>query len=258
MITVKDIERMLFDWAPADLAAGWDNVGLLVGDGEREVHKILTSLDITESVVDEAIHKGADVIVSHHPVMNCAWHPVQSVRMDDRQGRILTKLVENRISAICMHTNLDAAEGGVNDILAQKLGLSDTEYLNDEKIGRVGTLNFELPLVEFTRFVVKSLGCNGLRYTSCGKPVHRVAVGGGACGEYIAQAVALGCDTFVTSDLRYHDFLDTKELNLIDAGHFPTEQVIVPELCRRLQAAFPAVSVSTSTSHQSEVIQYCI
>lgn len=258
MITVKDIERMLFDWAPADLAAGWDNVGLLVGDGEREVHRILTSLDITESVVDEAIHKGADVIVSHHPVMNCAWHPVQSLRMDDRQGRILTKLVTNRISAICMHTNLDAAEGGVNDILAQKLGLSDTEYLNDEKIGRVGTLNCELPLVEFTRFVVKSLGCNGLRYTSCGKPVHRVAVGGGACGEYIAQAVALGCDTFVTSDLRYHDFLDTKELNLIDAGHFPTEQVIVPELCRQLQAAFPAVSVSTSTSHQSEVIQYCI
>lgn len=258
MITVKDIERMLFDWAPADLAAGWDNVGLLVGDGEREVHRILTSLDITESVVDEAIHKGADVIVSHHPVMNCAWHPVQSLRMDDRQGRILTKLVTNRISAICMHTNLDAAEGGVNDILAHKLGLSGTEYLNDEKIGRVGTLNCELPLVEFTRFVVKSLGCNGLRYTSCGKPVRRVAVGGGACGEYIAQAVALGCDTFVTSDLRYHDFLDTKELNLIDAGHFPTEQVIVPELCRRLQAAFPAVSVSTSTSHQSEVIQYCI
>ena len=106
--------------------------------------------------------------------------------------------------------------------------------------------------------MVKSLVCNGLRYTDCGRPVHRVAVGGGACGEYIAQAIALGCDTFVTSDLRYHDFLDTKELNLIDAGHFPTEQVIVPELCRRLQAAFSAVSVSTSISHQSEVIQYCI
>ena len=122
----------------------------------------------------------------------------------------------------------------------------------------MGTLKYEFPLVEFTRFVVKSLGCNGLRYTDCGRPVHRVAVGGGACGDYIAQAIALGCDTFVTSDLRYHDFLDTKELNLIDAGHFPTEQVIVPELCRRLQAAFPAVSVSTSISHQSEVIQYCI
>lgn len=258
MTTVRDVERFLYDWAPAGLAAEWDNVGLLVGDPEREVRRILTTLDITEAVVEEAIGAGVDLIVSHHPVMNCAWHPVQTLRTDDRQGRILTKLVENHISAICMHTNLDAAEGGVNDILAKKLGLLDTEYLNEEKIGRVGTLKCELPLVEFTRFVVKSLVCNGLRYTDCGKPVHRVAVGGGACGDYIAQAVALGCDTFVTSDLRYHDFLDTKELNLIDAGHFPTEQVVVPELCRRLQAVFPAVSVSTSTSHQTEVIQYCI
>ena len=258
MTTVRDVERFLYDWAPAGLAAEWDNVGLLVGDPEREVRRILTTLDITEAVVEEAIGAGVDLIVSHHPVMNCAWHPVQTLRTDDRQGRILTKLVENHISAICMHTNLDAAEGGVNDILAKKLGLLDTEYLNEEKIGRVGTLKCELPLVEFTRFVVKSLGCNGLRYTDCGKSVHRVAVGGGACGDYIAQAIALGCDTFVTSDLRYHDFLDTKELNLIDAGHFPTEQVVVPELCRRLQAVFPAVSVSTSTSHQTEVIQYCI
>lgn len=258
MITVRDVESTLYNWAPSGLAASWDNVGLLVGAPDREVKKILTTLDITESVVDEAVQIGADLIVAHHPVMNCTWHPVQTLRTDDRQGRILTGLVENHISAICMHTNLDAADGGVNDVLAEKLGLLQTEYLTDEKIGRVGTLKCQIPLVEFTRFVVKSLGCNGLRYTDCGRPVHRVAVGGGACGEYIAQAIALGCDTFVTSDLRYHDFLDTKELNLIDAGHFPTEQVIVPELCRRLQAAFSAVSVSTSISHQSEVIQYCI
>lgn len=258
MITVRDVESTLYNWAPSGLATSWDNVGLLVGAPDREVKKILTTLDITESVVDEAVQTGADLIVAHHPVMNCTWHPVQTLRTDDRQGRILTGLVENHISAICMHTNLDAADGGVNDALAEKLGLLQTEYLTDEKIGRVGTLKCQIPLVEFTRFVVKSLGCNGLRYTDCGRPVHRVAVGGGACGEYIAQAIALGCDTFVTSDLRYHDFLDTKELNLIDAGHFPTEQVIVPELCRRLQAAFSAVSVSTSISHQSEVIQYCI
>ena len=258
MITVGEVEKYLYNWAPADLAADWDNVGLLVGDPDREVKKILTTLDITESVVEEAVQTGADLIVSHHPVMNCAWHPVQTLRADDRQGRILTRLVENHISAICMHTNLDAAEGGVNDVLAEKLGLLDTQPLTEEKIGRVGTLKCEIPLVDFTRFVVKSLGCNGLRYTDCGKPVRRVAVGGGACGDYIAQAIALGCDTFVTSDLRYHDFLDTKELNLIDAGPFPTEQVIVPELCRRMQAAFPAVSVSTSISHKNEIIQYCI
>lgn len=260
MATVHEIEQRLFSWAPRESAMDWDNVGHLVGDPEQEVERILVALDITERVVQEAIDCGAQLIVSHHPVMNVRWHEreMQTLRPDTRLGGVLTTLVKNDISAICMHTNLDAADGGVNDALAEKLGILQTEYLTDEKIGRVGTLKCQIPLVEFTRFVVKSLGCNGLRYTDCGRPVHRVAVGGGACGEYIAQAIALGCDTFVTSDLRYHDFLDTKELNLIDAGHFPTEQVIVPELCRRLQAAFSAVSVSTSISHQSEVIQYCI
>ena len=258
MITVQQVEQKLFDWAPRQLAESWDNVGHLVGDPDREVRRILVSLDITERVVQEAIDGGFDLIVSHHPVMNCTWHPVQTLRTDDRQGRILTKLTENRISAICMHTNLDAAEGGVNDVLAQKLGLEELMPLTEEKIGRIGTLKCEMPLVEFTRFVIESLGCNGLRYTDCGKPVHRVAVGGGACGDYIPQAIAAGCDTFVTSDLKYNDFLDTEGLNLIDAGHFPTENVVCPALQDRLQRAFPAVDVLCSTSHSREIIQYCI
>ena len=248
--TPQQVLEILQQLAPAELACHWDNVGLLV-DAGRPVTAIATALDITPAVVEEAARNGCQLIVSHQPVI---FDPLTRLSAGD----VPALLLQNGISAICMHTNLDAAEGGVNDVLAEKLGLLQTEYLTDEKIGRVGTLKCEIPLVEFTRFVVKSLGCNGLRYTDCGRPVHRVAVGGGACGDYIAQAIALGCDTFVTSDLRYHDFLDTKELNLIDAGHFPTEQVIVPELCRRLQAAFSAVSVSTSISHQSEVIQYCI
>ena len=258
MTRVADIERFLYDWAPRDLAMEWDNVGLLVGDAAAEVHKVLVALDVTEAVAAEAVDRGAELIVAHHPLMNCAWHKVQHVTAGDAQGRIITTLLKNGVSAICMHTNLDAAQGGVNDALAEKLGLNGTKPLTDEKIGRVGALKCEKPLVEFLQDVIKYLGCNGLRYVDGGKAVHRVAVGGGACGDYIGQAIALGCDTFVTSDLRYHDFLDTKELNLVDAGHFPTEQVIVPELCRRLQAAFSAVSVSTSISHKSEVIQYCI
>lgn len=233
-------------------------MGHLVGDPDRGVHRVLVSLDITERVVREAVAGGFDLIVSHHPVMNCTWHPVQTLRTDDRQGRILMELVTHDISAICMHTNLDAAEGGVNDILAQKLGLRDLKPLTDEKIGRVGTLKCEIPLVEFTHFVIKSLGCNGLRYTDCGKPVHRVAVGGGACGDYIPQAIAAGCDTFVTSDLRYHEFLDNTELNLIDAGHFPTEDGVCAAVVDYLQKVFPAATVIKTTAHRSEVIQYCI
>ena len=91
MITVQQVERVLFDWAPRHLAESWDNVGHLVGDPDREVRRILVSLDITELVVQEAVDGCFDLIVSHHPVMNCTWHPVQTLRTDDRQGRILTK-----------------------------------------------------------------------------------------------------------------------------------------------------------------------
>ena len=258
MTTVRDIEQYLYAWAPRELAESWDNVGLLVGDPEAEVRRVLVALDVTPQVVAEAIEKDCQLIAAHHPVMNCAWHQVQTVRTDDRQGRVLTELIRHGIAAICMHTNLDAAAGGVNEVLAQKLGLSDLKMLTEEKIGRIGTLKCEIPLVEFTRFVIESLGCNGLRYTDCGKPVHRVAVGGGACGDYIPQAIAAGCDTFVTSDLRYHDFLDTTALNLIDAGHFPTEDVICVPLADYLQKVFPAATVIKTTAHSSEVIQYCI
>ena len=258
MITVRDIEKSLFEWAPQELAVSWDNVGHLVGEQDAKVNKVLVALDITEDVVSEAIDCGADVIVAHHPVMNCTWHPVQRVRSDDAQGRMLIAMIRNGISAICMHTNLDAADGGVNDALAQKLGLNDLEMLNEEKIGRIGTLKSQLPLVEFTRLVVESLGCNGLRYVDNGKPVHRVAVGGGACSGYIAQAIANGCDTFVTSDLKYNDFLDTKEINLVDAGHFPTENVVCPVVAAYLRRQFPQLPVVQSTAHSREVIQYCI
>ena len=257
MATVHEIEQRLFSWAPRESAMDWDNVGHLVGDPEQEVERILVALDITERVVQEAIDCGAQLIVSHHPVMNVRWHEreMQTLRPDTRLGGVLTALVKNDISAICMHTNLDAADGGVNDCLAKKLGLNDVFLLNDEKIGRIGTLSCEKGLEEFLRDVIELLGCDGLRYCRGSGRVHRVAVGGGACGEYIPQAIAQGCDTFVTSDLRYNDFLDTRGLNLIDAGHFPTENVVCPAVKTYLEEHFPEVKTVISTSHR-DVIQY--
>ena len=168
MTTVREIESFLYGWAPRELAESWDNVGLLVGDPEAAVERVLVALDITPQVAEEALEHGCQLIVAHHPVMNCAWHPVQTVRADDRQGRTLTALLRGGVAAICMHTNLDAAEGGVNDILAEKLGLTQPEMLTEEKIGRIGTLKCEIPLVEFTHSVIELLGCNGLRYVDAG------------------------------------------------------------------------------------------
>ena len=261
MATVHEIEQRLFSWAPRESAMDWDNVGHLVGDPEQEVERILVALDITERVVQEAIDCGAQLIVSHHPLMNVRWHQaeMQTLRPDRYLGRLLRRLVKADISVISMHTNLDIAPGGVNDALAEALRIEDPGPMPGDETGlcRVGRLRNPVKLSDFAGEVCKALHANGVRYAG-DRPVEYIAVGGGACGDYIPKAIAAGCDTFVTSDLRYHDFLDTTALNLIDAGHFPTEDVICVPLADYLQKVFPAATVIKTTAHSSEVIQYCI
>lgn len=253
MAAVKEIYQLIDNFAPFETQMDFDNAGFLVGRGDSAVERVLVALDITKVVVEEAVRRGCQLIVSHHPVI---FGGVKSVTDETVTGRVLLALAENGLSAICAHTNLDAAEGGVNDCLACTLGLQDTKPLNEEKIGRIGTLSCEKPLEQFLSDVVKLLSCNGLRYRDGGRPVHRVAVGGGACGEYIPQAIAQGCDTFVTADLRYNDFLDTQGLNLIDAGHFPTEDVVCQEIVRRLRETFPELEVTKSAVHGDAVKFY--
>lgn len=259
MTTARTIEQALFALAPREGAMPWDNVGLLLGDPEQEITRVLTALDITEAVADEAIALNADLIVAHHPVMNCKWLPVQTVRGDTPQGHLLMKLLRAGISVICMHTNLDVAKGGVNDVLAEALKLVDPGPLTEDGLGRVGHLAAPTTLPVFLKQVAETLQPNGIRYANAEKPVYRVAVGGGACGDSIDQAVAAGCDTFVTADLSYHDFLDgpSKGINLIDAGHFPTEDPVCARVIRFLREQFPELAVTKSASHR-EVIQYYI
>ena len=187
MPTVREIEQALFRLAPKEGAMDWDNVGQLLGDPEAEVRRVLVALDITEAVADEAIAEGCQLIVSHHPVMNCKWLPVQTVRQDTPQGHLLLKILRSGLSAICMHTNLDVAPGGVNDALAAALGLEDPGPLGDpEGLCRMGTLASPMPLQEFAKHVCRALQANGVRYAGDSGPVRKVAVGGGACGDYEA------------------------------------------------------------------------
>ncbi|MBR3705147.1 MAG: Nif3-like dinuclear metal center hexameric protein [Oscillospiraceae bacterium] len=260
MPTVWEIEQAIFQWAPKETAMQGDNVGHLIGDQDRQVQRVLVALDIVGDVVHEAVDGGYDLIVSHHPIMNCTWSPVQTIRDDNEQGRMLLSLIRNNVSAICMHTNLDAAAGGVNDVLAAKLGLQNVSILEGgEGVVRVGELAGEMPLPSFLSEVKGGLVPNGLRYVDGGKPVRRVAVGGGACGEFFACAAANGCDTFVTSDVKYNQFLDAKALglNLIDAGHFPTEDPVCEAFLRYLADRFPQLTIQKSHSHR-EIIQYFI
>lgn len=253
MTTVLDILKTLEAAAPLRLAADFDNPGFLVGRGGSEVSKVLVALDITSAVIDEAIKKGAELIVSHHPVI---FGSLSSVTDCDATGKLVSKMIKNGISAICMHTNLDFARGGVNDILAELFELSDVSPLDpieDGSVGcgRVGTLKEEKKLSDFLPEICKKLSSGGLRYYDALRPVKNVAFGGGSCGDYVKHAAKLGCDTFVTADIKHNQFLDARELslNLIDAGHFETENIVCPRICEIIKADFKELSVEIAEAN---------
>jgi dinuclear metal center YbgI/SA1388 family protein len=253
---VGNVLSRLFELAPIEAKMDFDNVGLLAGDSRSPVRGILVALDITGEVIDEAASSGANLIVSHHPLL----FDMKRVTDGDIRGRKLLSLLSRGMSAICMHTNLDAARGGVNDALARAAGLRDAELLSEDgryaggtpfSYGRLGTLPAPMRMGEYLAFLKNALKTNGLRYHSSGREVSRVAVVGGNGGSELEKAAAAGCDTLVTADVKYDVFLDARELgiNLIDADHFCTENVVVPELKRVLSEAFPGTPCSVSERH---------
>lgn len=260
MTTVYDVLQTVERLAPASMKEGWDNVGLLCGDVDQPVKKILVALDPFLNVCEEAAEIGADLIVTHHPLI---FQPVTSVTEGDAIGRCIRFLVKHDISAINAHTNLDVTPGGVNDRLAEVLGLSDVLVLNpqgtDEQgrpwgLIRVGLVE-EIALTDFAASVKEKLNCPGLRFVDGGKRVRKVAVGGGACSGFMKDVLRAGCDTFVTSDVKYNQFWDAKDLglNLIDAGHFETENPICETLAELLRAKFPDTEVVLSEKHGDPV-----
>lgn len=254
MITVNDVLLMLTGKAPVELALGFDNVGLLVGRRDKTVHRVLTALDITDEVICEAIGMNADLIVSHHPL----FFELKTVSDQSWTAERALTLAENGIAAICMHTNLDAADGGVNDTLIAALGADCVEILDPaSQIGRIGTLSAAITMKEFLAITKDALKGNGLRYHDAGKPVHRIAVCGGSGGSDIPLAYNAGCDTYVTADVKYDQFLEAKHLglNLIDADHFCTENVVVPILRDWITDAFPTLDVQISCIH-SQTAQF--
>lgn len=256
MATVHDILTFLETLAPRSMKMDWDNVGLLCGSRKAEVTKILVALDPFEGVCEEAAAWGADLIVTHHPLI---FQALKSITDETSVGRSIQLLCRENISAINAHTNLDCAPGGVNHRLAAALGLSEIQVIDPMGVDaagkewgllRKGTVK-EQALSGFLPTVKAALGCEGLRYVDGGKPVCKVAVGGGACASELMDAYRAGCDTFVTSDVKYNQFWDAKDLgiNLIDAGHFYTENPITACLQEKIAVAFPEVEVKISETH---------
>ena len=235
MPTVNEIRNRCLAWAQPDWKEEWDNVGLLCGSAGAEVSKLLVALDVTMAVAKEAAEWGAELIVSHHPLL----FSTSNLSDETPEGALLLYLARHRIAVVSLHTNLDSAPGGVNDVLAQRLGLQDISTFDggDHGIGRIGTAP-EQELEAFVRFVKERLGAGGVRYAPGGRPVRRVAVGGGSCMDFLPQAIA-------------DQFQQAAKLgvNLIDAGHFPTEDPVCEVLCGCLRGQFPEIEVKKSGIH---------
>ena len=227
MATVKEVYAYLNEKAPFYSQMSFDNAGFLVGRSDKQVKRILVALDITEAVANEAAQLQADLIVSHHPVI---WEGAKSVTDETILGRKLLALITHDISAICAHTNLDAAKGGVNDCLAAALGLRDTQLLKvygtyedgtPYGIEQVGTVDGNMPLTTFAAQVKEKLGSNGVRYVDAGKPVCKVAVGGGSCSGSMKDVLAVGCtlgaeDAVIAGEAV--GALDLNDLAILDVG----------------------------------------
>lgn len=237
MITVKDIYDYIDSFAPFETAMDFDNAGLLMGDENTQVKKALVALDITEDVLNEAHSMGAELIISHHPVI---FKPLKSINSNS----IPYMIARLNLSAICAHTNLDLSSEGVNVCLANTLGLENI-LLTDEGIatGDLPANSNKLTSKQFAELVKNKLGCRGVRYTDIKNSISRVAVGGGACGEYIYPAKKLGADAFVTGEIKHNYILESHNISLtvVDAGHYKTEDVVIDFLVEKLSKKYPDV-----------------
>lgn len=232
-LKVKDIIRIMENYAPSKLKEDYDNVGLMVGDSNEEVTSILVALDATLEVIEEAIEKKCNLILTHHPIL---FLKPKTITNDSLLGKKIIKLIKNNISVYSSHTNLDSVEGGINDIAAQILGYDEftiiektsvPEYNNGKNgIGRLIKLNTPVKLRELCEKVKNTFNTPFVRYTGeDDKEINTIAIINGSGEDFFAISKAKGADCIITGDTTYHYTSDVKEegIAVIDAGHFATE-----------------------------------
>ena len=247
-MTVNDILQAMDAIAPFRLTMDFDNTGLLIGDPSAEVRGVVLALDCTDEVIESAKRNNANLIITHHPVI---FHGIKKVCADS----VVWQAVRNDINVISAHTNLDIAQGGVNDCLAEILGLTEVGGLtavgesvdengnvSRETLGRVGCLSSALSAKELAQLVKEKLN-TAVRYTDGGKAIETVAVCGGAGDSELESAIACGAEALVTGEVAHHIFIEAahRGLTLIEAGHFHTEDVVLDSVCERLMKQFPEI-----------------
>ena len=231
MATVRDIYNYIDLFAPFGTQAEWDNSGLLVGNENSVVNKIVFALDVTSDVIEQAKIVGADLIVTHHPVI---FKPVSNVLNDS----LIYKLIENNMSIICAHTNYDKAIDGVNDILCCTVGADKIEKIDDTFLN-IATFNNTYSTDEFAKHLKEKLN-GALRYNNLNKNINKVAVCSGSGSDYLSLAKELQCDALLTGDASHHSFLDANEMGIVlfACGHFETETIAIKPLLEKIENEF--------------------
>ncbi len=256
---IKEVIDALERFAPLPLQEGYDNAGLQVGLTETEVSGALLCLDVTESIVDEALEKRCNLIVSHHPLL---FHAIKTLSDINYVQRTVMKAIENHVTVVSMHTNLDNARGGVNFKMAEKIGLEDVRFF-DEKIaddvtsgnGVIGVLPTEMDSMAFIDKVKKVFGvecaqCNQLLH----RKISKVALCGGAGSFLLDDAIKTGADAFITGEMHYHDFFGhEQEIQIAVLGHYQTEQYTNEILYSILREAFPLLSLYMTETNTNPI-----
>ena len=258
-MTVKDILNCITEIAPLQWQESYDNAGLQVGDLNAETRKALIALDVTEELVDEAVVKNCDLIISHHPLI---FHGLKHLTPQTYIERVVMKAIKHDISIISMHTNLDNSFQGVSRVLAEKLGLKNLHILQPLTTepdlcgaGMVGEFEIAMEEIDFLSLVADTIGVPCLRHSALtGKKIQKVALCGGSGVPFMADAMRCGADAYLTADIKYHDFFVPEgNILLVDGGHFETEQFTKELLCKLILKKFPTFAAEIAETKTNSV-----
>jgi len=244
---ICDIDKFISSFAKREYSESWDNDGIMLcGDVNKEVKRAAVCLEINESIIDLAIKTGCDLIITHHPFI---FRPLKGICENDY--KFISLLIKNNISVLSYHTRYDAAQGGINDVLANTLGLSDIKPFGggENPMGRFGELDCEMTPEEFAKYIKEKLLISSMRCALCGKKIKTVAVLGGGGKDFLYDAAAVA-DAYVTGDLSHNAFIDAKVLgiSLYEAGHYHTENAGACHLEKLIKAEFPDIETKAFDS----------
>ena len=252
MTTVRDIYNFIDSVIPFSTQESWDNSGFLAGDPDMGVHRIITALDITNKVIDEAFYENAELIVSHHPII---FTPLKSVMANSPVGR----MINAEISAICTHTPFDMSPLGMNkglyDLLSEPLGFSEDYTPLEEtgdglSVGRIYELKAPMSAEEAAKRAKSALGCSAVRFSDGGREISKIAVSSGSGGSFVVLAQKKGADALISGDFKHDAFIDSgnEGFTIIDCGHFHTERIFCGIMKKLLSEAFPEIQVTEAKS----------